>query len=52
MEETRKNGMLVDVDEFPKSWGHAWVLAIQHVLAMFVALRFFEVVRIDCPSAL
>jgi uracil permease len=37
MEETRKNGMLVDVDEFPKSWGHAWVLAIQHVLAMFVA---------------
>ena len=29
--------MLVDVDEFPKSWGHAWVLAIQHVLAMFVA---------------
>ena len=37
MEETRKNGMLVDVDEFPKSWGHATVLAIQHVLAMFVA---------------
>ncbi len=37
MEETRKNGMLVDVDEFPKSWGHAWILAVQHVLAMFVA---------------
>ena len=37
MEETRKNGMLVDVDEFPKSWGHAIILAIQHVLAMFVA---------------
>jgi len=37
MEETRKNGMLVDVDEFPKSWGQAIILAIQHVLAMFVA---------------
>lgn len=37
MEETRKNGMLVDVDEFPKSWGQATILAIQHVLAMFVA---------------
>ena len=37
MEETRKNGMLVDVDEFPKSWGQAWILAVQHVLAMFVA---------------
>ena len=37
MEETRKNGMLVDVDEFPKSKGQAVILAIQHVLAMFVA---------------
>ena len=37
MEETRKNGMLVDVDEFPKSSGQAFILAIQHVLAMFVA---------------
>lgn len=37
MEETRKNGMLVDVDEFPKSTGQAIILAIQHVLAMFVA---------------
>ena len=37
MEETRKNGMLVDVDEFPKSSGQAIILAIQHVLAMFVA---------------
>ena len=37
MEETRKNGMLVDVDEFPKTWGQATILAIQHVLAMFVA---------------
>ena len=37
MEETRKNGMLVDVGEFPKSKGQAVILAIQHVLAMFVA---------------
>jgi uracil permease len=37
MEETRKNGMLVDVDEFPKTMGQAWILAVQHVLAMFVA---------------
>ena len=29
--------MLVDVDEFPKSSGQAIILAIQHVLAMFVA---------------
>ena len=29
--------MLVDVDEFPKTMGQAWILAVQHVLAMFVA---------------
>jgi uracil permease len=29
--------MLLDVDEFPKSKGQAFILALQHVLAMFVA---------------
>ena len=29
--------MLLDVDEFPKKKGQALILAIQHVLAMFVA---------------
>lgn len=35
MESEKK--MLLDVDEFPKSKGQAFVLALQHVLAMFVA---------------
>ncbi|MCQ2799211.1 MAG: hypothetical protein MJ228_00395 [Bacilli bacterium] len=37
MEEKKSNGMLIDVDGFPKSKGHAVILAIQHILAMFVA---------------
>jgi len=37
MEEKRSNGMLIDVDEFPQKKGHAVILAIQHILAMFVA---------------
>lgn len=37
MEEKRSNGMIIDVDGFPESKGHAVILAIQHILAMFVA---------------
>lgn len=37
MEETRSNGMLIDVDGFPQKKGQAVILAIQHILAMFVA---------------
>lgn len=37
MEEKNSNGMLIDVDGFPKSKGQAVILAIQHILAMFVA---------------
>lgn len=37
MEKEKSSGLLLDVDEFPKSFGQALVLAIQHVLAMFVA---------------
>ena len=32
-----ENGMLVEVDEMPKKKSQTIVLAIQHVLAMFVA---------------
>jgi uracil permease len=35
MESEKK--MLLDVDEFPKKKGQAFILALQHVLAMFVA---------------
>ncbi len=37
MEKEKSSGLLLDVDEFPKSFGQALILAIQHVLAMFVA---------------
>jgi xanthine/uracil permease len=37
MKSVHPNGMLIEVDEAPKKVGSWIILAIQHVLAMFVA---------------